>query len=611
MSVLELLLRLSRVTDRGRFKGSKSNQDKLEVAFDARISSLLEAWYTKLLERELLELCRDETTRMPAIELTPEKAASFDLREINHIHEAKAPMLHRLVGVLCNVRPVNKANEPRNGEVGSLGLESTNADDMVSATDIAPDLDNMERGNGYEWVAALFREEDELGDDDEEDRGDPMFVGGVETHGESLGVASGAPGAQLSGEESRIKTGKGRGNGLRVVPGTRRNKRLMAGAVIRQMMFARTNRANAFQTVMGYYLSATGTSRNTISVMNQCGVSIAYTTINKANKACARAAMKQLRKDVARGMTFGGFWDNMVIALKVAEETTVNYSTMLNWTARGVWKVEAPCEVPLKWEVENGIMFRQRQGNSEMELAQDGSMACLPRDTLLGKTSYKDLTLVEVLCPKRSAKYYEQMSKGSVSETLAGVIGKKGVPIGSRYRKPEVYYAAVKRSDIRSLRTLALNESKLKDNGELLEALPADFGLRLSDMLGRATFTAGDLMTLLRIKGVQWMRFRDLPQYQMGWAVNINGMLHVGIAAAEAVVFCNLGRKDGRDPCSLARIIQILGRTRIIDSKNIKDYSAAHRLLMQVKEACVLNAAMEISKAKNREELRKYCEDCD
>ena len=65
------------------------------------------------------------------------------------------------------------------------------------------------------------------------------------------------------------------------------NKRqITATAIVSQMLFARSQHANTFQTIMGYYLHANTTLKNAISCLNYVGLSIAYSTITKAATAC-------------------------------------------------------------------------------------------------------------------------------------------------------------------------------------------------------------------------------------------------------------------------------------------------------------------------------------
>ncbi|KAF8448099.1 hypothetical protein BDZ91DRAFT_803241 [Kalaharituber pfeilii] len=103
-------------------------------------------------------------------------------------------------------------------------------------------------------------------------------------------------------------------------------KEIISTAVIAQMMFSRTNRANAF---------------------------ISYSSIIKATSACAAASRIALRDAVAAGVAIGGFWDNMTMSQRVGEETTTNRHEFLNWTARGAWQLRPPTACPV--EIQPGI----------------------------------------------------------------------------------------------------------------------------------------------------------------------------------------------------------------------------------------------------------------
>ncbi|KAF8465411.1 hypothetical protein BDZ91DRAFT_728284 [Kalaharituber pfeilii] len=96
------------------------------------------------------------------------------------------------------------------------------------------------------------------------------------------------------------------------------------------MIFASTNYANAFQTMIGYYLAATNTSKYIISVLNFLGISISYSSIIKATSACAVASGKALHDTVVAGLVVEGFWDNMTMSQQVGEEITTNRHEFLN-----------------------------------------------------------------------------------------------------------------------------------------------------------------------------------------------------------------------------------------------------------------------------------------
>lgn len=118
-----------------------------------------------------------------------------------------------------------------------------------------------------------------------------------------------------------------------------KKKEVVSTVVVSQMLYARSQRANAFQTMMGYYLNATNTTKNVISCMNYMGTCISYSTITKAANACAEASDKELKNCVATGDAVGGFMDNMVTTYTVGEETLTNKQETLNWTARGAFKI--------------------------------------------------------------------------------------------------------------------------------------------------------------------------------------------------------------------------------------------------------------------------------
>ena len=192
--------------------------------------------------------------------------------------------------------------------------------------------------------------------------------------------------------------------------------------------------------------------------------------------------------------------------------------------------------------------------------------------------------------------YWAEVALGHVAQVLSDYCGEslKSKQV-NRPVVPEVYKIPVHASRVWTLPTLEIDESTLDGNAQLMDEFVRSIGLGPQAMYGRCTLVAGDLMSINRVDGVVQLRKRDLPEHTMEWVVTLNGQLHTGMASASAVVECSQEREDGRDPSSMRRIAALLGRNRIFDSKNVKDYSSMHRFIQQTWKAHVLVAAIELA----------------
>ncbi|KAF8462290.1 hypothetical protein BDZ91DRAFT_828583 [Kalaharituber pfeilii] len=333
----------------------------------------------------------------------------------------------------------------------------------------------------------------------------------------------------------------------------------------------------------------------------------------KATAACAEASDASLRDAIQAGRAIGVFWDNMTMARKVGEETTLNRHEFVNWTARGAWEIRPPIKCPLPWEVQYDWEERENLGSTTSYIAEIMSsndddidmvgaensnkevLPCLDPKILFKDAVYKDLDLCEILRLEQMEKYYEEVSKGLIAEVLGEYcttfqkIDRKNIP-----KVPEICCLPKEASQIWTLPVLEVDEATLDGNAQLLEEFIHSLGIPLSAMCGRTTLVAGDLMSVNRIDGVIRLRKRDLPERNMEWATTINRHLHTGMTSASAVLDASAGRADGRDPASLRRIATMLGRNKVFDSKSIKDYTALHRLIMHCWKAHILVAAIEL-----------------
>ena len=62
--------------------------------------------------------------------------------------------------------------------------------------------------------------------------------------------------------------------------------------MVKQLSFHRSNRALGFPAQFGLFLWSSGCSRQTINVLNQCGLSVCYTSIQNNIKKLAEHCMK-------------------------------------------------------------------------------------------------------------------------------------------------------------------------------------------------------------------------------------------------------------------------------------------------------------------------------
>ncbi|KAF8468223.1 hypothetical protein BDZ91DRAFT_848070 [Kalaharituber pfeilii] len=562
VQVVGMILRQSQLSPEGKYSSSEQALQDVRAGLGEDIIE----WFLRLLNADIRELCEDSGFRLPPNELTPQKAEEFDFRKIELMIQEKAPLFFRVIRRLCLVE----------GEKGVI----------------------VRKRKMREFEE---KEESDTSEDSGTDVEDRISVEGARDKRQKK---EDGPGVLIAVKQQQKIRG--------------RNKGLIATMVIGQMTYARTNRCNWIQTMMGCYLSASRVPKSAVGVLNQLGVSIAYPTIVKANLACASSSDRSFQIAVKSGMPFGVFWDNMTIYQRVGEQTVSNYNTFLNWTARGAWEVQKATKVPLEWEKVHNVncgLLREpkKQVSKSEELAYDVNSDGIQVKPGLDKASliaecpdYQNIDICQLLDLEGLELYMRESHRGILGEVLwkhlRGSAGSKVV----LPNMPELHCLEPKRARIWTLPTLEVDESTLDGNAEILEEFARSAGLDLRDLEGRAVLVAGDLMSTSRANGVKVLRVRDYPHQRMDWAITIDGILHVTMCATSAVLECNMGRKDGRDPCSFNKFAGLLGRGRLMETKNAKDFSAQHRLVMGAFESLVLAAAVEITGSDGLNGLKKW-----
>jgi hypothetical protein len=392
-----------------------------------------------------------------------------------------------------------------------------------------------------------------------------------------------------------------------------KQKSLAAIAAICLIAFSRSRNCNGFQTLIGCYLFATRTGKRVMGFLNHLGLSISYDTVRAALRTNAKQVLAVLqRRALLQPLEIT--YDNLTNKNNAASETLFNKSIMYCFTAGAV------------------IFLRMSKSLAKrlgkMSVFDSDPLACLPERALPGEDSaqaairrcrpgpgpdnlpgirrdllikpdpqWETLSAKDILDPIGDAEYFASIAKGLISKVLVKFYPKQmqrsqedaaihPIPI------PELYRVPCKPSDVQTLATMALDESTIEGNLDVMRNIAEkQLGLPLVDLVDRIIPISGDQMTLVRIASGQYLRIRDLKEYRMLWAKTLPGMLHTRMALIKAIYLSHMGRADGQDPASLTKFAKLLGRTKI--QADCPDLNASHRLLTQVSEGHILAALIE------------------
>ena len=445
-----------------------------------------------------------------------------------------------------------------------------------------------------------------------------------------------------------------------------RNRAMIATAILAHVVYARSQKAGTFQSIMAAYNFAARTSRRACAVMNQLGITtLSPLTFERALKHHARKACQEVKQQVAQGRKIAFFYDNLVIYDRKAEESLLNKNRFLQLTtcagyflkmpektaeeinsiadpdlsmrlfpsmeARGIiplresdslTQVLTDCEnsaniqVPLPPTISNSTLMESEpdyvdftdssRGNSPDAIEASG----IETTKLFRQNpNYVSIRPLDVICADSACteEFYSSTVKAHLCMVLARHCNSALKENRNREIKPyplkTLYQVPIESADIFTLPTLDLDESTIDGNAAILEQLIHEIGVNLKDIQGITIPISGDQMTLSRMRSVQELRIRDIPEHRAQFATPWMGFLHYGFAAIDVVKRCNLGQQGGGDPGSIETMVQLLGRTGILDGK--PNFNATHRLIEEMCDAYILSAFMEIAQVQSLSGLKE------
>jgi uncharacterized transporter YbjL len=126
-------------------------------------------------------------------------------------------------------------------------------------------------------------------------------VEGVEGTEECVGDTRLMPGEQeeidecpmSEGEESETENTYTTSHRRQVV--RKRNKKIIATVIAHIMMFARSQKDNYLQTIIGFWLQSVKAPKRLIALLNRVGISVSYASVTTAIKAVGEAAHKSIQ----------------------------------------------------------------------------------------------------------------------------------------------------------------------------------------------------------------------------------------------------------------------------------------------------------------------------
>ncbi|KAF9369729.1 hypothetical protein CPB97_003345, partial [Podila verticillata] len=433
----------------------------------------------------------DDNGPAPAYRLPHNKVTERNIEQVLsdgflHTYASHASFLMRL---LDSVLYKNKNKNKNKGKAKAKGKGKDNDDD-----------NNNNKHMDGEDEYTEDEEDEENGEDvqDEEDEEDKENTAVAEEHTDKGGA---------------------------VVRRCGRHPSSVRGCIAAMLMFVRSRRCNAFQTVMGIFLHCIGCPRRGLEAMSSLGLSVSYDQVRRALRSLTKDALEQVQKAVLENDWFV-VYDNINIAMKHHHQRVDKKDSFDNGTAATVILIP-----------------------TDMEDENTKNAACR---THLSAAIVRSLPHVSTGC----VIPMQTIDEMDVRKTVAF-----------------------------PLPTMKIDESTIAGNLAVLENITR-IGLRLSDSWfhrARNIIIAGDQMTVARLLSLKIHRAIESDPYGgLAWVHPTPQLFHLQMTLCSTIYKTHLGT-DANTPGSLASFIALLESKGF--NKEKPEFKATDELLRIVFDA--------------------------
>ncbi|KAF8451275.1 hypothetical protein BGX38DRAFT_1269533 [Terfezia claveryi] len=270
---------------------------QLTVDHRLDILDLVLSWFDK----EINVLETSKLVRRTARDFNATEVDKISFKILQDIYKKKCPLMWQLVRRLCNAK-TRPDDEERSDDKESGNIEGSGKMGMDSASVI----DIVDGGSTLVDETGMGGNKRKRGIDEGEDR---------------------------SGAKKRKKKGR-----------DLRHRNVIGVTAMSIVLYGRSWSLNRFQSLMGYYLHAEGTSRNCMETLCAMGLSTSYSNVRQSEIANSEAVIAQLIERVQKE-PFMIIWDNINRLIRVTHEYLHNKGHMINWTTASIVFLQVPLRV--------------------------------------------------------------------------------------------------------------------------------------------------------------------------------------------------------------------------------------------------------------------------
>ncbi|RPA76124.1 hypothetical protein BJ508DRAFT_331407 [Ascobolus immersus RN42] len=366
-------------------------------------------------------------------------------------------------------------------------------------------------------------------------------------------------------------------------PKVRKDVDLMILGTVAVMSYTRTNRANKFQLVNGYYLNAANCPKRLRAVMARFGFCMTYESTIRVVRHIS-LCVKDIYMEMVQNELFIEIWDNLNQMYRVKSRTITYQEHLSNETQPYLLFVSDRTESS-DWRKEP-----LTNENIRRERALDMEIADLePNFDLLRHASFV-----------HGCNILMESSK-----PLAALMAKDSLPSHVR-----IHQIPVRPAVAFPLPTLRLNEGRIDETIKVIQEIGKEIRMEgpVYEEKDMIQLTGGDFATVRNTNKAAFQRADATTVAEsLSFVEPTIEMFHFTMFVLTMILYTHFGRSDGKDYASIAKFKELLGFEKI--GLNCKDFRTLEFFLLDMFKAHFLAAVLTLAVQADMAGLEKWFEE--
>ncbi|KAF5378547.1 hypothetical protein D9615_007075 [Tricholomella constricta] len=366
--------------------------------------------------------------------------------------------------------------------------------------------------------------------------------------------------------------------------------------IISMLLFFRNRATNAFQLVMGIFLSSSGASRRIIDTFNHMGLSVSYQTVQSTLTTLSEDATLQARNFVtSSGRLWSVVYDNINFTLRTASQRIDSATQQLNATTLAVFSLPASFTRDA-YASALSILERRKLAGARRKLTLE---ALLPTEAKQGHITAAFKHIIRTILLQYTPGHLRRRRKSKALRKHTASL------------KPRIRRLGHEKTEFFPLPALNEEEASVPGTIRVVEKI-------FTTLLGLATelievelrLLVGDWLTIQNLRLMREERQDEFSGFlRFDWVQEVAMPFHFQLNAMYCLFRTHLGLASHENPSSLEHHRNILRRSKL-DLKK-PEYNKAKELVNHSLIARILDCTRLTLKKDSVDDLKDWLPNCE